>query len=286
MILKSKYQKGIFFILIIFLFFVLFRYFQKNSIFFMPREYKLIKDMVNKIALRNDLGEQDIGFTITAGGHAEYLGKELGICKEENCYFLRNLNPFNKKYNNQIKQVLNQSYIFNGLEAYAWRNGVVEIAHSNFFFFGLKKEYFSCLIAHELAHILENHRHKRQIEFQKKLNSLESRSSLSESDLENLQSQVDRNLEIKADQFGAMMVFNSGYDKYTCLKALRSFGVREAFEVETLKDSTHPGFIEREKALRKYLDTLKKDKNINSISSKKWRWIYDREKNILTFRYL
>lgn len=251
----------------------------------MPKEYKIIKNLVDKIALKNDLGTQDIGFTITAGGHAEYLGTELGICKKEDCYFFRNLNPFNKKYSNQINQVLNQSYIFNGLEAYAWRNGIVEIAHSNFYFFGLKKEYFSCLIAHELAHILENHRHKRQIEFKNKLISFDSRSSLSDSDLENLQLEVDRKLEIRADQIGAKMIYNSGYDKYTCLNALKDYGVREAFEIETLKDSTHPGFIEREKALRQYLDTIKEKKNLNFIS-KKWMWFYDRDKNILTFRYL
>ena len=43
----------------------------------------------------------------------------------------------------------------------------------------------------------------------------------------------------------AIVINTEFLSKY--VKALRSFGVREAFEVETLKDSTHPGFIEREK---------------------------------------
>ena len=37
-----------------------------NSIYFMPKEYKTIKKIVDKIASKNDLGNRDIPFSIAS----------------------------------------------------------------------------------------------------------------------------------------------------------------------------------------------------------------------------
>ena len=52
----------------------------KNSLILMPSEYKKIKTIVEKIAKENFLGKNDIRFSISAGSHAVFLSKELGIC--------------------------------------------------------------------------------------------------------------------------------------------------------------------------------------------------------------
>ena len=55
----------------------------RNTQLFMPSEYKLIKNIVNKLAKNNDLGDREIGFHITAGDIASYYAKELGLCKKD-----------------------------------------------------------------------------------------------------------------------------------------------------------------------------------------------------------
>ena len=62
---------------------------------------------------------------------------------------------------------INQSYLYNGLEAYAWSSGVIEISKSSFPFIGNNESHLSCLISHELAHLLKNHRHKKLVEVSK-----------------------------------------------------------------------------------------------------------------------
>ena len=90
----------------------------KNSLILMPSEYKKIKNIVDKIAKENFLGINDIRFSITTGSHAVFLSKELGICKEDDCYFIRNLNPFQKHdriSGISLNEIINQSYLYNGL---------------------------------------------------------------------------------------------------------------------------------------------------------------------------
>ena len=50
-----------------------------NSIFFMPKEYKTIKKLVDKIALKNYLGDQEIPFSVASGSYMEYEAEKLGI---------------------------------------------------------------------------------------------------------------------------------------------------------------------------------------------------------------
>jgi hypothetical protein len=258
----------------------------KNSLILMPSEYKKIKNIVDKIAKENFLGINDIRFSITTGSHAVFLAKELGICKEDDCYFIRNLNPFQKHdriSGISLNEIINQSYLYNGLEAYAWSTGVIEISKSSFPFIGNNKSYLSCLISHELAHLLENHRHKKLIEVSKEFKII-GPNKISENQKKDIEYSIERKLELEADQIASKLVYLAGYDKNSCLFALKEWGVREAYELESNNESTHPGYYKRIDSLENFIKkNLSKD--LKKISNKnKWAWEYNRRKNILIFK--
>ena len=73
-------------------------YLHSYSTLFMPEEYKTIKKLVNKLASSNHLGGSVIPFNISNGIYMAYRAEELGLCKDETCWYYRNLNPY-KKYN-------------------------------------------------------------------------------------------------------------------------------------------------------------------------------------------
>ena len=72
--LFSKYSFFIFLVLIST------NYIKNNSTYFMPQEYKTIKKIVDKIALKNNLGYEEIPFSIGSGAYMEYEAEKLGIC--------------------------------------------------------------------------------------------------------------------------------------------------------------------------------------------------------------
>ena len=258
----------------------------RNSLILIPSEYKKIKTIVEKIAKANYLGKNDIRFSITTGSHAVFLSKELGICKEDDCYYIRNLNPFQKHESINgisLNQIINQSNLYNGLEAYAWSAGVIEISKSSFPFIGNNESHLSCLISHELAHLLKNHRHKKLVDFSKELQIIGS-NKISENQKKDIGYSIERKLELEADQIASKMIYLAGYDKYSCLFALKEWGVREAYELESNNESTHPGYHERIDSLENFIEkNLSKD--LKKISNKnKWAWEYNRRKNILIFK--
>tara|TARA_Y100000589_G_scaffold304859_1_gene318366 strand:- start:597 stop:752 length:156 start_codon:yes stop_codon:yes gene_type:complete len=51
----------------------------------MPREDKTIKKIVDKIASKNYLGDEEIPFSIGSGTYMEYEAEKLGLCKKNDC---------------------------------------------------------------------------------------------------------------------------------------------------------------------------------------------------------
>ena len=282
-------KKSIFILFIILISMASWQIYLKKSIFYMPKEYRLIKKLVNKIAYKNDLGVDNINFTIITGSHAAYLSKQLGICKEEDCYYIQNLNPFNNYENLKgfnLNEILNQSYLLNGLEAYAWSSGTIQISRSTFPFFGKRKDFIGCIISHELAHLKKEHVFKSKFEYHQELKSNKSNSSLSESDKLHIERKIDRNFETEADQISSKMMYLAGYRKELCLDALKNYGIREAFEFDTSPESTHPGYKERVKNLEEFIkNNLGDNKQVTQVK-RKWKWKYDRKKNYLLFEYI
>ena len=261
--------------------------FQNYSLLFMPKEYKTIKRLVDKIAAKNYLGEKEIPFYIGSGTYMEVRAKELGLCKEEDCWYFNNLSPYKKyKYVKDINlnELINQSYLFNGIEAYAWK-GIVWLSKSTFRTYGDRKDWLSCTIGHELSHIVFNDHIEQEIKLTEKLDEIKIQDLKKIEETEKLLDlQINRDSEKIADNNAAKMLINTGYPKRTCFDELTFLTQSSKLDIVTENDSTHPGFIERSNSLMRFIDNYNKEEYLKSFNPYKWKWSYDRKKKILTFK--
>ena len=54
----------------------------------MPREYKEIKKLVDKLAYKNDLGNKNFSFSIINGDYMSWNMKDLDLCEGDKCLSL------------------------------------------------------------------------------------------------------------------------------------------------------------------------------------------------------
>ena len=264
-----KLFTGIF--VITFSFLYLANFLKNNSTYFMPKEYKVIKKIVNKIASKNDLGNRNIPFSIGSGIYMQYRAEELGLCEKDGCWYYRNLDPYKnyKKVNGvNINDLLKQSYLYNGIEAYAW-NDVVWLSQSSFLTYAKRTDYLGCTIGHELSHIVFNDHIKQSIKLSEKLkdkNKVAIRIN-SEKAKENnekvkdkkdeikkvLENELSRESEMIADNNAAKMMINAGFAKETCLNEITFIAEKMQWDADTDIESTHPGYLERFKSLQNFI---------------------------------
>ena len=264
----------------------------QNSIFFMPKEYKLIKNIVNKIASKNELGNQKILFSINDGSYMTWNTKSLDLCKEDECWYFNNLNPYknHKSINGiNINNLSNQAYLYGGIEGYA-RNGIVWISKSTFRSFGENNDLLACLIGHEISHIIfDDHIKESQILSSKMKDAGISdnyKSSKEEKEIEEkklLQMEISRRVESQADNNSTKLLINSGFPKEICLKFLTYITKFEKLDTKTNPNSTHPGYLERYSSLEKFIENYQVKNELKVDKSSKWRWEFNRDLNILTF---
>ena len=297
-----KLFTGIFFITFSFLY--LANLLKNNSTYFMPKEYKVIKKIVNKIASKNDLGNRDIPFSIGSGIYMQYRAEELGLCEKDGCWYYRNLDPYKnyKKVNGvNINELLKQSYLYNGIEAYAW-NDIVWLSQSSFLTYAKRTDYLGCTIGHELSHIVFNDHIKQSIKLSEKLKKLKDKNQVeipfnSDRTKENdekvqdkkdlikelLQNELNRESEMIADNNAAKMMINAGFAKETCLNEITFIAEKMQWDADTDIESTHPGYLERFKSLQNFIAKYNKANELEYTKPYKWKWIYDRNFNILIF---
>ena len=304
--IKNKYPYKLFtgIIVLSFSFLYLANLFRENSTYFMPKEYKTIKKIVDKIASKNDLGNQDIRFSIGSGVYMQYRAEELGLCEKDGCYYYRNLNPYKnyKKVNGvNLNELLKQSYLFNGIEAYAW-NDIVWLSKSSFLTYSGKTDYLGCTIGHELSHIVFNDHIKQSIKLSENLKKLKDKNKneiLIESKKtkdndekvkdekdgikEVLEKELSRESEMIADNNAAKMFINAGFDKKTCLNEITFIAEKMQWEVDTDIKSTHPGYLERFESLQNFIAKYDKATELKNFEPYRWKWSYDRKLNILIF---
>ena len=274
---------------------------RNNSTYFMPKEYKTIKKIVDKIASKNDLGNRDIPFSIASGIYMQYRAEELGLCEKDGCWYYRNLDPY-KNYENvrgvNINELLKQTYLYNGLEAYAW-NDVVWLSKSSFLTYAGKPDYLGCTIGHELPHIVFNDHIKQSIKLSEKLQKLKDKNkdlTLIESEKikkndedfeddikEVLEKELSRESEMIADENAAKMIINAGFSKETCLNEITFIAEKMQWEADTNIKSTHPGYLERFESLQNFIAKYDKSNELKDFEPYKWKWIYNRKLNILIF---
>ena len=249
----------------------------ENAQFLMPSEYKEIKSIVNEIADHNDLGDREISFTVIPGSHAGWYAEELNLCKEDSCSFYENLNPFKKFKGNkadEINEALRQAYLFDTYQGLSYSNGVISISRSSFKTFKSKREYLSCLIAHEISHFLADHIFENEKYVSK------NKKGLNELEIEELKGKTNRNFEIEAQNNAALMIRNTGYPIETCLDELKFALKLTGNGSITEPNDSHPGYEEWVSEMKKFIST-QKDIKIENISKTDLSWQYNRELNIL-----
>ena len=251
----------------------------RNSQLFMPSEYKLIKNIVNKLAKNNDLGDREIGFHITAGDIASYYAKELGLCKKDDkksCYYHSYLNPFKKHPNPEINEIINLSYLSGSGYAWASAHGAVRISHNFFRIIEEKENQMACIVAHELAHIINLDTFNNSV----RLN--EEAQGFKEEKRKELSAQFSRQSELDADKYAQEMIIKAGYPKGSCIEALdRLMKTRPLPKVTKLDE--HPPTPIRLSALKEALPIQQDqiEKSVPEATPIKWR--YDRGLNYLKF---
>ena len=269
----------------------------------MPKEYKTIKKIVDKIALKNNLGDRDIPFSIGSGIYMQYRAEELGLCEKDGCWYYRNLDPYKnyQKVNGvNINELLSQSYLYNGLEAYAW-NDIVWLSKSSFLVYGGKADYLGCTIGHELSHIVFNDHIEQSIKLSENLKKIEDKNkaqNLTNSNKkknnekvkndkdeikEVLEKKLRRESEMVADNNAAKMIINAGFPKETCLNEITFIAEKMQWDADTNINSTHPGYLERFDSLQSFIAKYDKSNELKEFEPYKWKWSYDRKLNILIF---
>ena len=125
----------------------------RSSQLFMPKEYKTLKRIVNKIAANNS-NLESILFSINIGKKIEKRIEDLGICKNDSCSYFSNLNPY-KSYSRingiDLNEIINQTYIYNEPEINISNYGSIQISKSTFNYFKEKEDQFACYLAYEIV---------------------------------------------------------------------------------------------------------------------------------------
>ena len=264
---KNKIDVKLFlkYFLFIFISVLLTNYFRNNSIYFMPREYKTIKKIVDEIASENYLGDKEIPFSIGSGFYMENEAEKLGLCKKNDCYYFKNLNPYKNHKNFKsvnINELAKQAYLFNSIEAYAW-SGLVWLSKSTFRTYGDKTNFLGCAIGHELSHIIYNDHVKQSIKLSKKIKELDNfhdknkgilknNSEVNNEKSKNIDDEkiflyeqlLSRESEMDADHNGTKMMIKAGYQEDTCLKSLIFLAKNNYLNAHTEIKITYLGHLE------------------------------------------
>ena len=197
--------------------------------------------------------------------------------------------------------IRDRSYLYNGIEAYAW-NDVVWLSKSSFLTYAKKTDYLGCTIGHELSHIVFNDHIKQSIKLSETLKKLKDKNKdviriNSDKGKENdekvkdkkdeikevLQNELSRESEMIADNNAAKMMINAGFAKDTCLNEITFIAEKMQWEADTEIKSTHPGYLERFKSLQNFIARYDDSNELGYFEPNKWKWIYDRNFNILIF---
>jgi len=241
----------------------------------MPTEYAQIKSVVNKLAKHNDLGSQPLIFTVVPGSYAMTLAAGLGLCDDDNCAYFGQIDPF-RRHGRKIDEILRQNYLYGNIQGWAHSTGTVEIAHQSFRIYGEREDFLACTVAHELAHVLDNH----SFHISKKVSELSA--NVTEKEKELIEAKVSREYEVKADQRAFDILRRAGYPDNTCLDELDFLHKISGDGSETSPTDTHPGYSERLSALKAHIDASKQvDTNQNERTE--GTWLYKPDMNYLKF---
>ena len=254
---------------------------RNNSQLFMPKEYKTVKRIVNKISKKNDLGDYPFTFSITAGSRGTWIAKSLGLpTKNESCLHLKHVNPFIKykgKLSHEINEAIRQAYLLDTVEACAYPNGYIQISRSSFKSNEDFEDYLAFVIGHEISHVLNEDSFNKSLKVSKEGKKLKTKKKIAYG------FEISRECEKEADICSAKMLINAGYSTSIPIKAHDFIAKKYGYGYETEKNCTHPGYEERRNNLIDFIF-----KNYPDFSDAKGHtkgsWKYDRKENTLTYK--
>ena len=247
----------------------------------MPKEYKAIKRIITKLALKNDLGNYPFTFSITAGSRVTWIAKSLGLTrKSQSSYHLKRINPFIKykgKLSHEINEAIRQSYLLDTIEASAYPNGYIQISRSSFKSNEHLEDYLAFVIGHEISHVLNEDSFNKSLKVSKEGKKLKTKKRIEYG------FEISRECEKEADICSAKMLINAGYSTSIPIKAHDFISKKYGYVYETGKKCTHPGYEDRRNNLIDFIFKNYPDSSENKEYTK-GSWKYDRKENTLTYK--
>ena len=256
-----------------------------NSLSLMPKEYKLVQKIFNKISLNNDLGNRPISIIIRAGEDMDYLMKDTGICKDKKnyCSYYVNLDPF-KKYrgyrSRDLNHAIKQSYLHGHANASASPTGTIFINRSTFKVLEDQENFLAAAIAHEMFHIIQFTPFEASL---KALKISKEDPNKTDKELDEIFLNENQMGEAEADLGAALMLFQANFPKETFLKAMEYFHKQSGIIHTKGQSKRHPDYITRINIIRAFMNDESFYKKELANPATPLIWKYNRRANWLKF---
>ncbi len=256
-----------------------------HSLSLMPKEYKLVKKIFNRISLNNDLGSRPVSIVIRAGEDMHHLIRDIGICKDKKnyCFYFINLDPF-KKYrgfrSEEVNHAIRLSYLYGHANASASPTGLISINRSSFRVLEKEEKFLASAIAHEMAHVMQFSPFTASL---KTLKVSKKYPGKTDKDLNEEFLNQEQLMEAEADKRAASMLLNSDFPKETFLDAMEYFYKQNGIIHTKGQSKRHPDYITRINLIKTHINdkSFKKVKIKNPSAPLTWR--YNRRENWLKF---
>ena len=266
---------------------------EKINLYTMPKEYKVIKKVVDKLVANNDLGKRPIAFQINSGKYLNWMAEEIKLCTDDNCRAFEDLDPFREyqgEYSEYINQFLKSTYLYGGIAAWAYPYHIVSISRSTIRLLESDRETLSFIMAHEIGHIIDQHAFKISEEKSIKTKSIKAEieaendediKARKEKEKEYIEFAIDRKYEYIADKIASILLTNSNFGDNAAIEALETTSFITGDGEITQKDSSHPSWKDRIGSLKKTDNRIDNKYYINQINLNKRNWKYSRKYNYL-----
>lgn len=238
----------------------------------MPPEYSKIKELVGIIQKYNNLKNYPLTFSIVNGDYGGLMAEELRLCKEDECSYYENLNPFGFN-RHQEREIVRQSYLYSDINGTAYTNGTITIPHSSFRILKGRDNFLACLLAHEISHVINHDVYEEAVASVKG-------DFYGESEEDRLKrAHISREGELRADKDAIFMVANSGFSIDSCKRFLVFMNKSGGYVITDDPYNTHPSNEQRYSNAEKVTEAYKKPKHRKINESREWR--YDKPNNYL-----
>ena len=246
--------------------------FEPRSNQIMPYEYSKIQTLVGRIQKYNDLQNLPLTFTIVNGRHGRWMAEELRLCKEDECSYYENLNPF-RGSSRQEKEIIRQSQLYGDIQGSAYSNGTIKISQATFRILQGKDNFLACLLAHEISHVITHDM------YEVSKASVEGGFDGDSEEDEIRRAAIYQKNELDADKDAIIMVANSGFPQDSCKKfeiyLSKSMGVVDSEDQKGSHPSTKRRVTHAEQITKNYKPPQK------AINNMPRDWRYDSENNFL-----